>query len=272
MKQSDLKEAIRSRKSVRTFDERPLSPEDRRRLEEYAAALHNPFGIPVEFRFLDAKENNLSSPVIVGADLYVAAKVKRVPNFELALGYSFEELCVYAASLGIGTVILAATLSRKTFEAAMDLQDGEVMPVVSPLGYAAEKRSMRETIMRRGISADKREAFSDLFFDGEFGHPLSAQGAGEFREALENLRWAPSATNKQPWRAVKIGREMCFYEFQTLKESRLGDVQKVDVGIALANFSLTMQEDGVDGHFIEHDPGIGHPQNACYIISYVLPG
>lgn len=272
MKQSGLKEAARSRKSVRTFDSRPLSPEDRQRLEKYAAEVRNPFNIPVEFRFLDAKENSLSSPVVVGSDLYVAAKVKRLPNFEVALGYSFEELCVYAASLGIGTVILAATLSRKTFEAAMDVQDGEVMPVVSPLGYAAEKRSMRESIMRKGLGADKRQAFGDLFFDGAFGRPLSERDAGAFEEALENLRWAPSATNKQPWRAVKIGREMCFYELQTLKANALGDIQKVDVGVGLANFSLTMQENGVDGRFIERDPGIGHPENAHYIISYELPG
>ena len=106
---------IRERHSVRTFDGNALKETDRLLLECYISQLSNPFHIPVEFRLLDAKEHNLSSPVIVGAELYLAAKVKRQEHFELAYGYSFEALCLYAQSLGIGTVMLAATLSRGTF-------------------------------------------------------------------------------------------------------------------------------------------------------------
>ena len=36
-----------------------------------------------------------------------------------AYGYCFEEACLYAESMGIGTVMLAASLSRQTFEKAM---------------------------------------------------------------------------------------------------------------------------------------------------------
>lgn len=268
MTDSITKDIIRSRKSVRTFDGTPLRAEDLRKLEEYAAAIRNPFDVPVEFRFLDAKENNVSSPVVVGEQLYVAAKVKRTANFEVALGYSFEELCLYAASLGIGTVVLAATLSRKSFEQAMQVVDGEVMPVVSPLGYAAPKRSIREGLMRKGIGSDSRKDFGSLFFNGSFGEPLTEAEAGPYGQALENLRWAPSATNKQPWRAVKTGSVLNFYELQTLKPSPLGDIQKVDVGIALANFALTMEADGVSGRFEIRDPGISHPENAYYLVSY----
>jgi len=38
------------------------------------------------------------------------------------------------------------------------------MPCVSPLGYPAEKMSLRETLMRKGIQADKRMDFDRLFF------------------------------------------------------------------------------------------------------------
>ena len=63
---SDLLELIRSRKSVRTFEERPISAEDRDRLADYKDTISNPFGIPVRFVLLDAKENGLSSPVLSG--------------------------------------------------------------------------------------------------------------------------------------------------------------------------------------------------------------
>ena len=72
--------------------------------------------VPVDFRLLDAKAYGLSSPVIVGADLYLAAKVKRRKYYEIGFGYSFEHVCLYAESLGLGTVMLAASLSRAAFE------------------------------------------------------------------------------------------------------------------------------------------------------------
>ena len=89
---SELLKTIKGRKSVRTFDGRPLSAEDREHLEQYMQTIGNPFDIPVRFVLLDAKEHGLSSPVIVGADTYLAAKVERVPNFEIAYGYSFEKV------------------------------------------------------------------------------------------------------------------------------------------------------------------------------------
>ena len=103
------KEMIKQRKSVRTFDGKTLSDEDRKNLESYVHSLTNPFGVKVYFRLLDAKEHQLSSPVIVGEHTYLAAKVKKEGNFEIAFGYSFEKACLYAQSLGIGTVMLAAS-------------------------------------------------------------------------------------------------------------------------------------------------------------------
>ena len=109
---TSVKDTIRRRKSVRTFNGEDLHHEDRLKLEEYLKTLENPFGVPVEFRFLDAKEQNLSSPVVVGTDLYIAAKVSRGQQAEIAFGYSFEAFCLFAESLGIGTVMLAATIRR----------------------------------------------------------------------------------------------------------------------------------------------------------------
>ena len=81
-------------------------------------------------------------------------------------------------------------------------------------------------------------------------------------------RLAPSATNKQPWRAVVDGNTVHFYEYKTLKDSPLGDVQKVDIGIALAHFDLTEKENGHSGQFSASDPQLALPPNTHYIISY----
>ena len=262
------KDMIRKRKSVRTFDGEPLKNEDRAALEQYIQSPTNPFDVPVNFRLLHVKEYGLSSPVIVGADLYLAAKVKRCKHYEIGFGYSFEHVCLYAESLGLGTVMLAASLSRAAFEKAMDVQEDEVLPVASPVGYPAHKKSIRESLMRKGLKADERIPFEQLFFDKQYGYQLTASSAGIYADALEMARWAPSAGNKQPWRAVVTGDTVHFYEEKSMKDSSLGDIQKVDVGIALAHFDLTMQEEGHNGRFIEADPGIALPENVQYIISY----
>ena len=263
---TSMKSVMRRRKSVRTFDGQPLSPADREYLRTISTAATNPFDVSVTFRLLDAKTHGLSSPVIVGADTYLAAKAARVPNYEIAFGYSFEKACLLALSRGIGTVMLAASLSRGAFERAMEVHADEVMPVASPVGYAAEKRSIRESLMRKGIRADDRLPFGELFFEGGFDRPLGAQGA--FSEALELMRWAPSAANKQPWRAVVDGDSVHFYEAKSMKDSPLGDIQLVDVGIGLAHFHLALREDGVEGTFSAADPGIPVPNGIRYVISF----
>lgn len=263
-----VKELIRNRQSVRSFDGRALAVEDRRKMEEYLKNETNPFGIPVEFFLLNKDEHGLSSVVLTGEDLWMAAKVKKVPRHEIAWGYSFEKACLYAQSLGIGTVMLAASLSRQAFQDAIRVQDDEVMPAASPLGYPAEKRSVRESLMRKALKADDRIPFVQTFFLGSFRRPMDREEAGAFGEALELMRWAPSAGNAQPWRAVVDGDAVHFYEKHTMKENPLGDIQKCDVGNALCHFDLVMQENGHEGIFEEKDPGLDLPEKTEYIISY----
>ena len=265
-----VKEAIKNRKSVRTFDGKPVTAEDVEILKNYVKTIKNPFGIPIEFKFLTAKEHGVSSAVIVGADLYLAAKVKRVEHCEIALGYSFEKACLFAVSCGLGTVMLAGSLSRAAFENAMNVGGDEALPVATPIGYPSKKHSLREIVMRKAIKADVRKDFGELFFCGSFDKPLTKEEAGVFFDALDLMRWAPSAVNKQPWRAVVAGGEVHFYEMQTIKDSSIGDIQKVDVGNALCHFDLVMREEGKQGEFIFRDPHISASDNARYIVSYKL--
>lgn len=109
---------IKERKSVRTFDGEPLSAETLSQLEDFIQKDENPFGVPITYRMLDRRRDGVSSPVIVGADTYIAAKYRRQEDAELGFGYSFERLVLYATSLGLGTVWLAATIDRKAFERA----------------------------------------------------------------------------------------------------------------------------------------------------------
>ena len=208
---TELLKTIMGRKSVRSFDGKPVSAEDRERLDQYIRSIRNPFDIPVRFVLLDAKEHGLSSPVLSGETLYVAGKVDKVPHADVAFGYSFEKLVLYAWSLGIGTTWIGGTMKRELFEQAAGLSEGEMMPCVSPLGYPAKRRSIRETMMRKGVRADSRLPAEKLFFDGAWDAALPSEKRAADAGLIEMVRWAPSAVNKQPWRVIVTDGGYHFY-------------------------------------------------------------
>ena len=164
----NIEKCIRERRSVRTFDKRPLTKEDRDKLSMYLEHMDLPFDMKIEFQFLE----NMSCPVVSGTDLYIAAKVKELPFYNESIGYAFEKFMLYAQSLGIGTVWIGGTMDRYAFEKAMNLKDREVMPCVSPLGYPSKKMSVREALMRKGTNADDRKPFEELFYLNTFHQPL----------------------------------------------------------------------------------------------------
>ena len=196
----------------------------------------------------------------------------RVPHAEEAFGYTFEKIVLFAETLGIGTTWIAGTMNREAFERAMAVSADEVMPCVSPLGYPAEKMSLRETMMRKGIKADSRFDFEELFFDGSFDKPLSKSTAGKLLEAFEAVRLAPSAVNKQPWRCVCCEDKVHFYEKRSKRHVSENDwdLQKIDVGIALCHFELTARECGLDASLEIAAPDIPVPENMQYIATYLL--
>jgi hypothetical protein len=265
-------EIIRNRKSVRTYKEQPIPEQTLSQVRNYLKNDIGLFEVPVTFSILNTREDGVSSPVILGADTYVAGKYERQKNAELSFGYAFEKFILYATSLGLGTVWLAATIDRKAFERAVHLKDDEVMPAVTPLGYAAEKRSIRESMMRKGMKSDSRRPFEKLFFRYDFQSPLNEIDAGIWKLPLEMVRLAPSATNKQPWRVVTEKNRVQFYERKTNGYAResTGDIQKVDLGIALCHFEIAAEEQGLNGRFMQEDPGIQTPEDTEYVATYVL--
>ncbi len=261
---------VRGRRSVRTFEARPVNQQDLEQLCAFLAEAENPYGLPVEFKLLDGSKQKLSCPVVVGTDLFVGGKLKQSPYFNEAFGYSFELLVLYAQSMGLGTVWVGGTMDRAAFEHAMELAGDEIMPCMSPLGYPAKKMSVRETMMRKGVKADERMPFETLFFDGSFATPLTREKAGLLCHPLEMVRLAPSAVNRQPWRIVLTDDAAHFY----LKRSKgfsssTIDMQKIDMGIALCHFDLAAGEAGLSPRFTQSDPGLA-AEGLEYIASYQL--
>ena len=265
-------ETILTRKSVRSYDGRAVEPETLEKVKAFAEAVQTLFGIPVTFAFLDAKAHGLSSPVLTGEPLYVAGKVAKVPYGDVAFGFAMEQLLLYAWSLGLGSVWIGGTMKREAFEAAAGLGAEERMPCISPLGYPAAKRSLRETVMRKGCGADSRLSGEKLFFHQDFGTPLAGKALEPWGDLLELVRWAPSAVNKQPWRLVLRDGRFHFY----LRHDKgyisdvVGDMQKIDMGIALSHFVLGARIKGLEPTVTINDPAIPAPPGMEYIATVEL--
>ena len=163
-------------------------------------------------------------------------------------------------------------MKRELFEKAAGVSEGEMMPCVSPLGYPAKKMSVREAMMRRGVKADSRIAFGELFFDGSFGKPLTESAAGSLKDILEAVRLAPSAVNKQPWRAVVCEGKAHFYEKRTrgYVAENGWDLQLIDMGIALCHFEAAAEECGLGVSFEIADPGLSGQGDMQYVATYSI--
>lgn len=271
-----VKETIKIRNSVRTYEERKLSQEDKEKLMTYANSLTNPFGEKVDIHIIEkgisSKGEKLGTyGIIKGASTFLGVSVKNTELGLEAVGYEFENLILYATHMGLGTVWLAATFNRDGFAAAMDIKEDELFPAISPVGYPTEKKSIKESVMRKMMKSDQRKPWDKIFFKDNFETPLTKEEAGVYAEPLEMLRLAPSATNAQPWRVVKEGEFYHFYETHkasSSKEEKL--IKRVDVGIGLSHFHQTVLENGLSGRFEKlTQQNIEAPENTNYIISWV---
>lgn len=272
-----IEKTIKKRVSVRNYDPKNISEKDKEKLVNEINQLNNPFGENVRIHFIvkDTASNGEklgTYGVIKGAKTYLGVSVDKSEYGLVAAGYQFENLILYATNMGLATVWLAATFSRDQFATAMDIKEDELFPAISPIGYAAGKRSFTENLMRKTMKSDKRKSWEEIFFQDTFGNPLSKEEAREYAIPLEMLRLAPSATNAQPWRVVK--KQGSYHFFETHKNKTSEEeimIKKVDLGIALSHFHQTTLERGLTGKFEKQsDFEIDIPENSNYIITWII--
>lgn len=158
-------------------------------------------------------------------------------------------------------------MKREQFEKAAGVGTDEMMPCVSPLGYPANKKSLKESMMRKGIGADNRLSIDKLFFADEWGKTLIT--TDEMSDILEMVRWSPSAVNRQPWRILFKDDVWHFYEKKDrgYESDKTGDLQKIDVGIALCHFTMGVEELGKNAVVTVSDPGVVVPDDVTYVAS-----
>ena len=268
-------DAVRQRRSVRTYSKKPVPQELRQKLLEYAAGLVSPWGHGISVRFIektpDERGDKLGTyGVIKGAETYLAVVTQRGEHAAEAIGYGFEQLVLYAQSLGLGTCWLGGTFRRSAFAAQLELKENEIFPILSPVGYAAEKCGAFERAFRASLRADSRLPWEKIFFKNGFAAPLTEADAGQFRIPFEMTRLAPSAVNRQPWRVTAEDGAFHFYK-KSFSGAPAGetDMQRIDVGIALCHFDMAARELDLAGKVERLVSGVPAADGLTYIASWV---
>ncbi len=272
-----IEEAVKKRYSVRNYSNQNVEEDKRLAIRSLINSINNPFGKKVNFYFLDKRDINHEKVlgtygVIKGAEQYIGATIDLEPMSLEALGYGLEVVILYLAHLGLGTCWLGGTFNRKGFAKALNISENQVFPVITPYGYAATRKHMKEIAMRKLIRADHRKEWVQLFFKNNFNEPLTKEEAGYIEFPLEMVRLGPSASNKQPWRVILIDNTCHFYEYKEPGYSNVFsyDIQRIDMGIAAAHFDLAVNEKGIMGRFDNTiEPQLSLPENYFYSFSWI---
>jgi nitroreductase len=272
MTEEALFRAIGERVSTRTFDgERFDSVE----VEKFRSILNdsdnggegNPFGHEVRLAFYEGEKD--SGPVrlgtyglVSGMAGFVVATVKRGAGSMEDVGFVVERIVLEATVMGFASCWIGGVFSRAKAGQVIGVREDEVVPVVIAVGRAAPRRSVFDRVVTSAARARQRKPFGDLFFGfARSGDPK----ADAWMSALEAVRAAPSASNKQPWRIVREpipgNREFEKYEWRFFLDedkaynNALGDIhlQNLDIGIAMRHFQAACAALGLPGKWSRPD-------------------
>ena len=267
------RDLINSRYSCRSYAERPIAAEHKQALEAFMATrTRGPLGSTVRFGLIAAEPDDASAlrrlgtyGFIKGATGFILGAVESGPGDLEDYGYLLEEVVLRATALRLGTCWLGGTFTRGAFTSRFGgLSPDETIPAVVSTGYPGDDGTERIRAREHG---DRRLPPDELFFAGEWAEPLDAR-ADAHAAALEAVRMAPSATNRQPWRIVRRGADWHFYLARTkgygkgspwFRLLRIADLQRVDLGIAMCHFELVAREAGLTGTWHVADPGVALP-------------
>ncbi len=215
---------------------------------------------------------------IKGASGFIIGAISSGGKYLEDFGFCLECIVLEATRLGIGTCWLGGTFTKSSFARRIVARGDERIPAVIAIGLIEDETQARKTTLRASIGSDRRLDWDTLFFDGQFTNPLTHEKSGSYKQVLEMVQIAPSASNKQPWRVVRNEDGFHFY----LKRTRgyrnsmttvlaIEDMQRLDLGIAMCHFDLTARALGLEGKWQIQAPSIDTGDNLTeYCFSWLI--
>jgi hypothetical protein len=278
-------DVIGKRFSCRSYLETPIEAQTQKRLADVMAEVDTgPLGSRCRLELIAASDGDWDMlrglgtyGLIQNPAGYIAGAVRESATMFEDFGYRMEEMVLVATDLDLGTCWLGGTFTKSSFADRIGRQEGETVPAVVSVGYISETPRLLDRIIRRQASSNHRLPWECLFFDQRFDNPLSRPSADAYAVPLDMVRQGPSASNRQPWRIVRAGGAWHFYVQRTpgypswaASPFVVGDLQRMDMGIAMCHFELTADESGLLGTWAVDEPAIRKPDALTeYVASWV---
>jgi hypothetical protein len=268
---TSVMDTIQSRRSVRTYTGAPLTGAQHAGIIAYLEELAQAYGVKLALLKNEYQDRKFGTyGMIKNPAAYIAAVCGRDKEVLIQAGIALEKSVLRCTEMGLGTCWLGGSFNRGEFGTALTVGESEMIPAVISVGQSQGKERWLGGVVRYVAKSGQRKSYGELFFDGGFDRPLSLGGA-PWSKALEMVRLGPSASNKQPWRVVKGSEALHFYLQHVASYEKMPyDMQRLDMGIAMAHFELAMDEQAAGGHWQNIDPHLaGQPERCEYITSWI---
>ncbi len=268
---------IKQRHSCRTYQKKAVEAEAKGKLLDFMATHCNGlYNDKIEFGFIQKdpeanKEMKLAYGLLKNHNAYILAKTPNAKTARISYGYILEKIALKATELGVASCWVGIVDVRYFPELVLNAD--EMLPAILVVGYATEKRRLKEKLIRFAVKAQQRKPWDELFYLNDFSAKLTKEKAGSYCEALEMLRLAPSAGNSQPWRIVFDESRNAFHFYKEPKSPAYEErgMHDVDMGICMSHFELTARNNGLTGSWKAIDAHALPKNNAAqYVLSWVI--
>ena len=236
----DIIEAIEKRISCRAFTDQQVEQEkldvlqaEMERINEEAGLHFQLYGPREDGSVIDMSEKMFAA----NPPCYAALVARKDPIEEEKLGYYGERLVLLAETLGLSTCWVAGTYDKDTTRA--ELQAGEVLHDVIPIGYAPAKMPLKQQVIRKGIRGRSKK--QDDLYQG----PAPLEQAPEWIRACVDAVWkGPSAINEQP---VVFVQDAADSPVRAKLVRVKSGMEYTDLGIAKYHFEVVARACGMPG-------------------------
>lgn len=209
----DIMELMRSRHSVRQYQDRPIPPEIRAQLDGCVDALNREGGLHIQILYDEPECFNTRMAHygrFENANNYIAMVGKKAADLEERCGFYGERLVLKAQELGLNTCWVALTHGKSRAVVG----EGEKEVIIISLGYGKTQGSARRSKSAAEVSN------------------AAADAPAWFRRGVEAALLAPTAVNQQKFRFERQGDRV------SARAGLIGTCLKVDLGIVKCHFEL----------------------------------
>ncbi len=215
----NLQEAIYKRQSHRDYYPDSLDKETLKSIEEFISNT-KPLYPDIKTTSLIVGNEKVTNLGMWKAPHYLAIYSEKKEGYLTNVGFIYQQVDLFLQSMGLGSVWLGMGKYRPD---KRNIPNDEEFVILLAFGKVKSE-------LYRPLEDFKRKSINEI----------SDSGSSD----LEVARLAPSATNSQPWYFLKEDKYYNVYceKLNFIKRRILGNLNKIDVGIALAHLYVANKE------------------------------